>query len=262
MITPTDASKPSSARIYDYMLGGEEWFGADEAAAKILMADDTWVRDACRANRGFLLRAAREVATLGVTQFLEIGCGLPTRPNVHETVRSVQPAARVAYVDNDPTVVTHNQANVDEPGAVVTIEADLNQPHDILNNPEIRGLLDFTRPIALILVGVWHFLPGPDTRKIMDVLCDALAPGSYVVLTHACSDAMTEAKKAAGQAVYRQTSNPAHPRTTAEISLLIDGLELLSPGLVPVAKWNSIDNDPYPQDAPAVIGAVGMISQY
>ncbi|MEV4749009.1 SAM-dependent methyltransferase [Streptosporangium sp. NPDC049248] len=261
MTTPTDASKPSSARIYDYFLDGEEWFGADEAFAKILMADDMWVRDACRANRGFLLRAARKVAEKGVTQVLEIGCGLPTRPNVHETVRSVQPGARVAYVDNDLTVVIHNHANVDEPDGVVTIEGDLKQPHDILNNPQIRELLDFTQPIALILVGVWHFLPGPDTGKIMDVLCDALAPGSYVVLSHACSDAMTKEKKAAGQDVYRQTSNPAHPRSTEEIRLLVDGLELLSPGLVPVAEWNPVDGDPYPENAPAVIGAVGMISK-
>ncbi|MEU4408949.1 SAM-dependent methyltransferase [Streptosporangium sp. NPDC023963] len=258
MTHPSDASQASAARMYDVMLGGQENFAADREAVKMLVAHFPTVPDACRANRGFLLRAARTMADAGIDQFLDIGCGLPTPPNLHQVVRSVHPDARVVYVDNDQTVVTHNQSTVDHSG-VLTIHGDLRRPQEILDHPRVRATLDFTRPIGVFTVAVWHFVTDDTAHDLMARLRDALAPGSYLGLTHACSDTMPEDEASAGLAVYGQTRNPVRLRTMREVGELFEGFELLEPGLVLAADWRPVDGDPFPEHAFEVVAGLGRI---
>ncbi|GAA4203463.1 SAM-dependent methyltransferase [Streptosporangium oxazolinicum] len=267
MTHPSDASQASAARMYDVMLGGEENFAADREAVKMLVAHFPTVPDACRANRGFLLRSARAMAEAGIDQFLDIGCGLPTPPNLHQVVRGIHPEARVVYVDNDLTVVTHNQSTVDNSG-VLTIHGDLRRPQEILDHPRVRATLDFTRPIGVFTVAVWHFIVGDGedagngggtARDLMARLRDALAPGSYLGLTHACSDTMPEDEASAGLAVYGQTRNPVRLRTMREVGELFEGFELLEPGLVLAADWRPAADDPFPEHAFEVVAGLGRI---
>ncbi|GAA3428120.1 SAM-dependent methyltransferase [Streptosporangium sandarakinum] len=261
MAHPTDGSRPSSARIYAHLLGSADIDGADREAADTLVGAFPSVRDAGRANRGFLLRAVREIAATGVTQFLDLGSGLPVHPNVHDVARALHPDARVVYVDNDPTVVSHRQATVDGDG-VVTVEGDLRDPEKILEHSRVRATLDFDRPIGLIAVAVLHFVPG-DAQAIISSLRDALAPGSHLVVTHACSETMSEEEIKIGEAIYQRTSSPVNLRTRAEINALFDGFDLLPPGLVPPADWRPVAPglEPYPERSHEMLAAVGALSR-
>ncbi|GAB2453552.1 SAM-dependent methyltransferase [Streptosporangium sandarakinum] len=261
MAHPTDGSRPSSARIYAHLLGGADIDGADREAADTLVGAFPSVRDAGRANRGFLLRAVREIAATGVTQFLDLGSGLPVHPNVHDVARALHPDARVVYVDNDPTVVSHRQATADGDG-VVTVEGDLRDPEKILEHPRVRATLDFDRPIGLIAVAVLHFVPG-DAQAVISSLRDALAPGSHLVVTHACSETMSEEEIKIGETIYQRTSSPVNLRTRAEINALFDGFDLLPPGLVPPADWRPVapELEPYPERSHEMLAAVGALSR-
>src|SRR5690606_26930373 len=154
-----DPTRPSPARVYDYMLGGTENYEADRRAAEQMLALEPDLRDAVSANRGFLLRAARWMAAEGVDQFLDIGAGLPTQNNTHQAAQQVAPDARVVYVDNDPEVVAHGRALVDASRHTVFIEGRFEEPDGILQHPEVTGLLDFDRPVGLLLVALLHFVP-------------------------------------------------------------------------------------------------------
>ncbi|MFI6799469.1 Scr1 family TA system antitoxin-like transcriptional regulator [Streptosporangium canum] len=255
--SPTDGTKASAARIYAHMLGSADTFAADREAAAMLTSQFPSVRDVCRANRGFLLRTVRTMAEAGIDQFLDIGCGLPAAPNVHEVAREIHPDARVVYVDLDSTVVAHAQATMDQKG-VATIAGDLRDPKTILDDPHVRAILDFSRPIGLITVGVMHFVQ-EDARPLVACLRDALVPGSYFSMTHACSDTMSEEEAVAGMAVYKQTSNPVNLRTRAEITELFDGFELLTPGIVLVADWRPVAGDIFPERAPECLAGVGKL---
>lgn len=257
MSTSTDGSQASAAGIYNYMLGGTENSAADRAAVAMLTSMFPSVRDVSRANRGFLLRAVREMANAGITQFLDLGSGLPVAPNVHDVAREIQPGARVVYVDNAPAVVAYNRATVDGPG-VVTIAGDLTDPKSILDDPRVRATLDFDRPIGLITVAVLHFVP-EDARPLLATLRGALAPGSYLALTHACSDTMPPEEAAAGLAIYQRTSNPVNLRTRAEIHDLFDGFEIQDPGVVLVADWRPVAGDIYPERAHESLGGLGRL---
>ncbi|MBB5136816.1 hypothetical protein HNP84_006567 [Thermocatellispora tengchongensis] len=262
MANPSDtqrqASAPSAARIYTYLLGGKDYHLADQAAAEVLKAKFPTVQHAARANRGFMLRAVRAMAEAGVTQFLDIGCGLPLTPNAHDYARAVHPDARVVYVDNDPQVVAHGQAKLREPGLTV-IGGDLRDPQAILEDPQVRDALDLSRPVGLLIVAVAHFVPDDDDPAgAIAFLRDRLASGSHLALTHACTDTMSEEEAAAGKAVYRQTPSGVWPRSHDAIRALFDGWELVAPGLSGVARWRPREGDPYPEAAPESVAAVGV----
>jgi S-adenosyl methyltransferase len=180
-----DVTKAHPARMYDYFLGGKDNFAADRAVAAQVL--DSWgsVRTAVRENRAFLGRAVRYLAReAGISQFLDIGTGLPSANNVHEVAQAVNPEARVVYADNDPIVLTHARALLASgPKGVTTyLDADIRDPKAILSDPVTRETLDFSRPIGLILVAVLHFLPDEDEpRRIVQTLVDALPSGSYLV---------------------------------------------------------------------------------
>ena len=239
--TEIDTSKPHPARIYDYLLGGKDNFAADRETAAIALEGWPTVRTAARENRAFLGRAVRYLAEeAGVTQFLDIGSGLPSVGNVHEVAQDVVPSARVVYVDNDPIVLAHARALLASrpEGKCAYIHADLRDPDYILRHQTTRETLDFTKPIGLILCAVLHFMPdedqpGPIVRKLLD----ALPSGSYLVASHTTAEYAPESIYGAGKA-YERGGVRGALRTADEFAdLVFSGLTLVPPGVVLVSGW-------------------------
>ncbi len=236
--------------MYDYYLGGLTSFAADRAAAERVLAHLPYQRRSAEENRRFLGRAVEFLAgpQCGVDQFLDIGMGLPTTRSVHEMARAVSPAARVVYVDNDPLVVSHGKAMLAEPGCSVVVEGDLRDPAGLLTDPDIRAHLDLSRPVGLLLVNVMHWVgDSASPRRVLSVLRDALAPGSYLVLTHASMELVSDqdaAKRAAR--VYEHSNAQLRPRGRMQVLRFFDGWKLLDPGLVPKHQWR-----PGPEAGPA-----------
>jgi hypothetical protein len=236
-----DASRPHSARVYDYLLGGKDNFAADrEFADKALEA---WpaARTAARENRAFLGRAVRYLAAEAeITQFLDLGSGLPGVGNVHEVAQDANPATRVVYVDNDPIVLVHSRALlVSNPlGACEYIQEDIKNPEAILRNPATRATLDFGRPIALLLVAVLHFFRDEEEpAEIVKTLVDALPPGSYVVASHAAGE-YSAGHIPGVSPVLAQSGIHGRARDAGEFAeLVFRGLTLVPPGLVAASEW-------------------------
>ena len=231
---------PQSARVYDYWLGGKDNFPADRAMGDAIAEQVPTIRTQVRAQRAFLGRAVRWlVAEAGVGQFLDIGTGIPTTGNVHEVAQELDPGARVLYVDNDPIVLAHAQALVPGTGSgrVEFILADLRRPEAILDDPAIAKTLDLGQPVGLVLVGIMHHLrDDDDPRGILTALLDALAPGSYLVLSQSTPDFDPEAMR--GLAEVSERGGIANvPRSFADTERFFTGLELVEPGLVPLPEW-------------------------
>jgi SAM-dependent methyltransferase len=239
--------------MYDYLLGGLNNFSADRAAAERVLTHLPQQRAAALENRRFIDQAVRFLAApeQGVTQFLDIGAGLPTRTSVHEVAKLVNPACRVAYVDYDPVVVSHGKAMLAERDCSVVVQANLCDPEALLSNPEILAHLDLSRPAGLIVVNILHWIADADRpRQALGVLRDALAPGSYLVLTHMSEDLvrtpdMDAAKRAAH--VFDSASAQLRFRSRPEVMKFFDGWQLVDPGLVPKHEWR-----PEPGVAPSI----------
>ena len=236
-----DTSKPHSARIYDYYLGGKDNFAADrETAIKAMKA---WppIRMAARENRAFLGRAVRYLAEeAGITQFLDLGSGLPGVGNVHEIAQDVNRTARVVYVDNDPIVLAHGRAllNSMPEGKAVYIEADMREPEKILAHPVTRDTLDFSKPVALIFIGVLHFfLADDEVRRIVEPLIDAVPSGSYVAAAHVTSEFSRAATTEAGNVYTRSGVGIIGRDADVFADLVFNGLTLVPPGVVVVSEW-------------------------
>lgn len=230
-----DVTKPHPARIYDYLLGGKDNYEVDRRAGEALVAAAPEARIGLRANRAFLQRAVRHVVGDGIRQILDIGTGLPTSPNVHETAHETAPDTRVVYVDNDPIVRAHADALLSGAGATSIVLADVRDVQTILDHPDVRRVLDFGRPVAVFLVAVLHFLTDEERpREIVAALRDALPPGSYLVLSHATGD-FNDRRDA--QAVYNKATAGLNLRPYAEIEPFFDGFTLAEPGLVQVPFW-------------------------
>ncbi|MFK4104531.1 SAM-dependent methyltransferase [Streptomyces sp. NPDC019531] len=239
-----DTSKPHPARIYDYLLGGKDNYEVDREAGERLVAAAPEARIGVRANRAFLNRAVRHVIGTGVRQILDIGTGLPTSPNVHETALEVAPDIRVAYVDNDPIVNTHAGALLSADGTTSIVLADLRDPRSILDDPDVRAVIDFDEPVALLLVAVVHFLTEADKpQEIIATLRDALAPGSHLILSHTTGDF---ADRSDAASVYNKATASMNLRTRTEIERFFDGFELLDPGVAQVPFWRP-DTPPPPR---------------
>jgi len=237
-----ELERPNAARIYDYFLGGAQNFTTDRAAAEHVLDNYPDAALAARANRAFLRRAIAYLAGQGITQFLDIGSGLPTVGNVHEVARQVNPRARIVYVDNDPVAVRYSRELLAEEGAgargVGVIEADLRDPAAILGHPTARRLLALRRPIGLLLVAVLHFvLDDDEARRAVGAFREALAPGSYIVLSHGTLDGLPADTIARFEAIYRRSSNPTIARSRARIEALFEGLDIVEPGVVPTPLW-------------------------
>jgi len=253
------ADVPHPARIYDYWLGGKDNFAADrEAAEAVIAVRPTVVRD-IRANRAFLRRAVAWLASeAGIGQFLDIGTGIPTKPNVHELVQAVIPSARIVYVDNDPIVLSHARALLASTpeGETAYIDADLRNPDEIL--AQAARTLDFTRPAALLLVGVMHLISEEENPgAIIAQLVAALAPGSYLVVNAPASDVHAEVAAEGARRLAEAGSTPVTRRTREEVGAWFSGLELVEPGVVQTHRWHpdpGISTDEYEVSAWAAVG--------
>jgi hypothetical protein len=259
-----DVSVPNLARVYDYLLGGKDNFAADREAAAVALRTVPQMRWLAQQNRGFLSRAVRVCAEAGIRQFLDIGAGLPTQDNVHQVAQRTDPGAHVVYVDNDAVVVSHGRALLAEDERTAVIEGDLLRPEAILRSDRLHALIDLDQPVALLVVAVLHFIPdeaGPAAAVAR--LRDALAPGSFLILSHTefppehavGTERRSEETRALGQTYGRQQMGPA--RSRAEIAEFFGDFELLEPGLTEVWNWRpdgeSVTN---PSDVVSVVGGV------
>ncbi|WP_329126502.1 SAM-dependent methyltransferase [Streptomyces sp. NBC_01465] len=235
-----DISVPSVSRIYDYYLGGSHNFEVDREAARKAMEFVPGLPKVMQANRAFMRRAVRFAADEGVSQFLDIGSGIPTFGNVHEVAQAADPESRVVYVDHDPVAVAHSQAVLEGNDRARIVAADLRKPQEILDSPEVAELLDLDRPVALLLVSVLHFIEeSDDPYSAVAHLRDALAPGSLLILCHASYETIPVPQEQAGGAVdlYNNIRNPLVMRTHEEIGGFFDGFDLVEPGLVTMPDW-------------------------
>jgi len=235
---PLDTDTPHIARVYDFLLGGKDHFRADRAAAELLLRANPYLRDSCREQRDFLRRAVRYLAGQGVRQFVDIGTGLPTAPSTHEIARAVEPAARVAYVDNDPIVLAHARVLLADGGpGTAFVEGDLREPEALLRDPVLTELIDLQEPVAMVVTGLLHYLPDHEQpAKHLRTLMDACALGSCLVLTHGATDLAVELSRAT-TAAFRQSAIPCQARDRDEVLELLADLEPVEPGVVPMVAW-------------------------
>jgi SAM-dependent methyltransferase len=240
-----DVSVPNVARIYDYLLGGKDNYAADRDAAEELRTVLPDVEVACRQNRAFHRRAVTYLAgEAGIGQFVDIGSGLPTASNTHQIARAARPGARVVYVDNDPVVVGHGRALLERSPDVAVIDADLRDPGAIVTDRSLTKLVDFTQPVAFLLVAVLHFIPDEeDPCGIVEVLQSVMAPGSFLVISHVTQDDVSFEEYAAGVSVYEKSSAPVVPRRYNEVLRFFVGTDLIDPGLVNISRWRT-DGEP------------------
>jgi hypothetical protein len=246
-----DTSRPHSARVYDYLLGGKDNYLVDQELADSM---PEFARDAARQNRAFMHRAVAWAAGEGIDQFLDIGTGIPTEPNLHQVAQGINPRARVVYADNDPIVLRHAEALlISTPeGSTDYLDADISDSASILERA--GKVLDFARPVALSTLAVLHFvMDEQDPYGIVRAYLDALAPGSCLILTHASVDRFRGEADTAAQETYR-SSIPLRLRGHAEIMRFFDGLEMVEPGLVQPTAWYRGTPAPEQRTAPGYVG--------
>ncbi len=233
-----DPQRANIARVYDYWLGGTHNFLADQDVARAIAAVAPTAPLIGKANRAFLSRAVRFLTAAGISQFLDIGSGIPTQGNVHEVAQQASPAARVVYVDHDPVAVAHSKAILSGNPNASVINADLRSPERILDDERTRRLIDLSQPAGLLLVAVLHFIPdAEDPWRIVAALRDALVPGSYLVLCHGTDHGQPETAHAVKEVYDRGVANALHLRSHSEILRFFDGFELADPGLVFIPQW-------------------------
>ena len=255
-----DTSKANVARVYDYWLGGDHNFQADRDLARMIIALDPNIRATMRANRAFLGRVVRFLAgEAGIRQFLDIGSGIPTANNVHQVAQDTAAGSRVVYVDNDDIAVAHSRLLLaDNPDATV-IQGDLREPAKILADPETQLLLDFTQPVAVFLVAVLHFIPDTgQAAEIVATLRDALPPGSYLVICHACRDEQPGLATSFESVYNSRVTAQLFMRRRDEIARLCDGFTLLEPGLVWIPQWRPDSPEDVPEDPSRYWALVGV----
>ncbi|MFC7339933.1 SAM-dependent methyltransferase [Saccharopolyspora griseoalba] len=226
--------------MYDYYLGGSHNFEADRAAAERVLALVPETRTFARENRAFLQRVVRYlVARAGVTQFLDLGSGIPTVGNVHEIAQGLQPESRVVYVDHEPVAVAQSQRMLTGNDQATAIQGDLRHPDRVLHHPEVHRLLDFSRPVAVLTISVFPFVADVDDPVgIISAYREACAPGSYLALSHGLTldywpDATAEVIE-----TYKSSTHPLHPRTPEQITALFAGYQLVEPGVVFTSAWH------------------------
>jgi S-adenosyl methyltransferase len=243
-----DPTRPSPARMYDYFLGGANNFSADREAAEYLRSRLPDVADALWANRGFHGRAAVWMAKHGIRQFLDIGSGLPTQNNTHESVQKVDEQARVVYVDNDPMVAAHAGTLLAADGTTAVILADLREPDALLSHPDLLRLIDLAEPLGVVMTDVIHFVPDDeDPWGLVARYMAAVAPGSYLALSHATRDNMPPAQLQIVADLMAKSSATVYSRPRAEVERFFDRLELVSPyenaepAVTYAGLWGAVD---------------------
>lgn len=248
-----DTTRAHPARVYAAWLGaGKDTFAADRDAAAQIAEIAPWAPHSARANRAFLRRAVTFLARQGITNYLDIGTGQPVAGNVHEIAQRHQPEARVAYVDNDSVVLAHARALLARDHRTIAVPGDAREPHAILTDPAIRAHLDLDQPVAVLLVAVAHFLDGDQPARTLTAIRETLPAGSYIAISHATD--LPEARQETDRAtatheavkLYNSLTAPLTLRTPDQITTLLDGLDLIPPGLVPADQWRPHRRRPGP----------------
>lgn len=226
-----------TSRIYDYFLGGKDNYEVDRQAAEEILRAWPSIRIAARVNRQFMHRSTRFLAEAGIRQFLDVGTGIPTEPNLHQIAQQTASDSRVVYVDNDPVVLAHARAYMtgNTQGATTYIHGDVTDPQSILDAPELTDVLDLSEPVGLSMIALLHFVES-DVNRIVSTFLDAFVPGSYLVICTITADFAPEQVNAA-QNVYRVRKLPAQVRTRDEVIGWFAGLDLVEPGVVPPHRW-------------------------
>jgi hypothetical protein len=238
-----DVTRPSPARIYDYMLRGRHHFAADAAAAERILSVVPEIKDCAWSNRGFHQRAAAWIARQGVRQFLDIGSGLPTVGNTHEVVQKIHPDARVVYVDNDPMVELHSKGIVDAAGRISVLCADLREPDTILQHPAVRRLIDPAEPTGLLMTAVLMFVAdSSDPWTQVKRYVQAVGPGSFLALSHLTDDAKPPLAVDGFRRVFDHATEQMHFRSREQVARFFDGLEVVPPyqGAPPAITYSGL----------------------
>jgi S-adenosyl methyltransferase len=245
-----DTSRPHPARMYDAYLGGKDNYPVDREAVRQILRDFPEARAIALANRAFLQRAVRFLAgQAGIRQFLDIGTGIPSAGNVHEVAGQAAADARVVYVDNDPIVHVHANALLTGSGNTAIVLADLRDPGAIVAHPRVRDMIDFTQPVAVLLIAILHFITDEeDPAAIVATLRDAFAPGSFLALSHATADFHPPGAVGQAVAVYENATAPFVPRSLDQVAAFFDGFDLAEPGLVQAPLWRPDGRRPRPKD--------------
>jgi SAM-dependent methyltransferase len=241
--TSVDLEKPSAARIYDYVLGGNHNFAVDRGLADRLLQMQPELRHTAITNRAFLRRAVLFMLENGIRQFLDLGSGIPTVGNVHEIAQQTDPEARVVYVDYEHVAVAHSQLLLDGNPRAAMVQADITRPKGVLGHTDTQRILDFSQPIGLLAVTIGHYIrPDQDPNAVFAAYRDALAPGSFLALTHVTYDFQI-LKTDAVDEVTQNSQNDIVPRTKAEISEFFGDFELVEPGLATPSTWRPETDD-------------------
>ncbi|HEV7648784.1 MAG TPA: SAM-dependent methyltransferase [Actinophytocola sp.] len=234
--TSVDLEKPSAARAYDYVLGGNHNFQVDREFVELMLRHQPEVKRFAIMNRAFMRRAVLFMVERGIRQFLDLGSGIPTVGNVHEIAQRADPSARVVYVDNEHVAVAHSQLILENNDNAMMVQGDITRPRLVLNDPGTRQLLDFDQPIGLLGITIGHYiLPDNDPATVFASYRDAIAPGSYLALTHLTADFDKGGDDVAE--MMKQTQNAVVTRTRAEILEFFGDFELVEPGLVTTSHW-------------------------
>ena len=237
-LTNISLDKPSPARMYDYFLGGHHNFAIDRIAADEMIRAYADFPLLMRVGRAFLGRAVQFFTEQGIEQFLDIGSGVPTVGNVHEVAQQINPTARVVYVDIDPVAVSHSATILQHNPYATIIQADARNPHLILADPNVRRLLNFDKPIAVLLAFFLHFVTDDEAAtSLIRVLRNALAPGSYLMISHGSLDNLPPEIVDQIHALYARSTHPVKLRSRTQIEAFFNGLELIEPGVVHVPLW-------------------------
>lgn len=232
-----DTSLPNPARIYDYGLGGDHNFASDREAFHKLLEVDPDSRTVVRSNRAFLRRAVRFCLERGITQFLDLGSGVPTVGNVHDAAHEMNPDARVVYVDNEPIAAAHTRRLLQDQPNTAIIQEDLRDPEAVLNAPETTELLDFSQPVGLMMAAVLHWV-GDDVTDLLARYRRALAPGSALAISHLTDEDLPEQMRKV-EAIFDETSVPVTYRPRSQASELFTGFDIVEPGAVYCSEWRS-----------------------
>src|SRR5215213_9148946 len=233
----SEPQSPSAARIYDYLLGGFYNFEVDRVVAQRISKALPEMPLFMRANRAFLRRVVTFLVDQGIDQFLDLGSGIPTVGNVHQIAQKANSSARIVYVDNEPVAVKHSETILQENLKATVIQADIRQPEVILGHPEVRRLLDLNKPTAVLLLSVLLFVTDDEAHRLVRAIRDALAPGSYVAISHPTADATPPEQAKQTLKVYDSIGVPVWVRSYDQVEKFFEGLELVEPGLVHLPVW-------------------------
>ncbi|WP_433655051.1 SAM-dependent methyltransferase [Nocardia sp. CA-128927] len=252
---PFDIDLANSARVWNYLLGGKDFHESDRDRADEMLSRAPEIKTVAWFARSFTLKAVQMAADAGIRQFIDLGSGIPSPPNVHDAAREIEPTAQVVYVDYDPVVRAHCDALLAKPRGISALLGDIRRPHDILDQIKIHTQIDFNEPVAITMIGVLHYvMDEEDPAGILATFRDHMAPGSLLAITHGSSDSDPEILRVLTGTIG--TSAQVTFRPAAQTEAFLAGFELLKPGVVPVQDWLGPG---LPETRMVMDGAIGML---